>query len=90
MTDLTKEEAQAKEIELIANYKKLGISYNITDGGEGVSGIKHPPMSEERRAQMSAFMREHHPMKGKHHTEEAKRKISEAGKGRKVTEEERK
>ena len=35
---------------------------------------------------MSAFMREHHPMKGKHHTEEARQKISKAGKGRKMSE----
>ena len=37
---LTKEEACSKEKELIAYYKELGISYNITDGGEGYSG-KH-------------------------------------------------
>ena len=85
--NLSKEEAQAREIELIASYKKQGLSYNIANGGEGVSGIKHPPLSEERRAQISAFMKEHHPMKGKHHTEEAREKISQAGKGRKMPEE---
>lgn len=37
---LTKEEACSEEKKLIAYYKRLGISYNITDGGEGYSG-KH-------------------------------------------------
>lgn len=56
-------EISAKMIEedLIYYYKKEGISYNITDGGDGV--------------------------KGYHHTEERKRKISSANKGRKLSEE---
>lgn len=37
---LTKKEACDMEIELIAYYKAKGISYNITNGGEGYSG-KH-------------------------------------------------
>lgn len=41
LTDgLTKEEACNIEVELIAYYKAKGISYNITNGGEGRSG-KH-------------------------------------------------
>jgi len=38
--NLSKQEACNLEIELIAYYKTKGISYNITDGGEGYSG-KH-------------------------------------------------
>jgi predicted GIY-YIG superfamily endonuclease len=39
-TNLSKEEAVAKEIELIKYYKSINMSYNTTDGGEGYSG-KH-------------------------------------------------
>lgn len=37
------EETQAKIMErsLIRYYKNLGLSYNITDGGDGVLGVKH-------------------------------------------------
>lgn len=35
--NLSREEANQKEIELIAYYKSLGISYNIANGGEGGS-----------------------------------------------------
>ena len=37
---LTKKEACAMEKELIAYYKAIGNSYNITDGGEGTCGLK--------------------------------------------------
>lgn len=47
---LTKEEANLLEITLIKEYKELGISYNITDGGEGSLGYRH---SEETRRKMS-------------------------------------
>lgn len=52
--------------------------YNLTLGGEGVPGLQH---TEESRRNMSAHSRgECHPMYGKHHSEETKRKISEAHK----------
>lgn len=38
--NLTKEKAVQLEIDLIRHYKNLGISYNITDGGEGTLGRK--------------------------------------------------
>lgn len=82
-------EAQRIEIELIAKYKSLGLSYNMTDGGEGTNGI-HPILSEKRKEQIRKQVREHPPMLGKHHTEETKKKISIAAKGRKISEEERK
>ncbi len=47
---LTKEEANLLESSLIKEYKELGISYNITDGGEGALGYKH---TEETRKKMS-------------------------------------
>lgn len=54
--------------------------YNLTDGGDGLSGW-HP--DEDRleilRTQMNEF---HKKWKGGHHTDEAKRKMSEAKKGK--------
>lgn len=49
-TGLTKEEANKLEISLIKEYKNLGLSYNITDGGEGFLGFK---MSEEAKTKIS-------------------------------------
>lgn len=79
-----RERAIVIERTLIAHYKRLGISYNLTDGGEGTECI-----SEKNRRITSERMRNNHPMKGKHHTPEAKAKISEAGKKRVYTEEQK-
>lgn len=45
------EECRAKELEigLIRHYKNLGISYNITNGGDGILGV---PCSEENKQKM--------------------------------------
>lgn len=60
------------------NNPKYG--YNLTDGGDGVAGW-HP--DEDRlavlRAQMDKF---HERQKGSHHSEESKKKMSEAKKGK--------
>ena len=48
-THLTEKKAKHLEVELIRHYKKLGISYNMTDGGDGTVGF-HP--SEETRKRM--------------------------------------
>lgn len=88
LEDQTKEAADYTEKYLISWYKQHGISYNITDGGEGTCGvIRH--LSEDRKAAITIFMRTSHPMKGKHHTQETRNKISEAFKGRKLSEERR-
>ena len=82
-TDLTKEEAEVLEIELIAKYETQNPlkGYNVTPGGDGVmTGRKH---SQESRKKMS----EAH--KGKPLSEETKRKLSESLKGRKMSEETR-
>lgn len=73
---ISKSEADYAEKYLIKWYKLHNMSYNITDGGDGVLGVRHTN-SPEVRKQISEFMRLHHPMKGKHHTEESKRKMSE-------------
>ena len=93
---LTREAAEAMEIELIANYRSTNPrrGYNIARGGR-LSG-----MSEQGRAKLSQLMtgdnnptkRYGHPFEGKHHTEESRRKMSESAKaraGRYVTEETR-
>ena len=49
-TGLTKEEADALEQTLIAKYKRLKRSYNITDGGDGGLGTKH---TEETKRHLS-------------------------------------
>ena len=66
-----------------ANCKKFSnprYGYNLTDGGDGLSGW-HP--DEERlevlRAQVHEF---HEQRRGTHHTESAKKKMSEAKKGK--------
>lgn len=48
-TDLSEMEAKNIEIQLIAFYKNLGISYNISNGGDGCS----KPTSEETRKKIS-------------------------------------
>jgi group I intron endonuclease len=72
---LTKEEAEKKEIELIAYYNSNNenYGYNLSSGGEsGSKGYKH---TEEQRNRMSQNRKgEKNAMYGKHHTEETKQK----------------
>lgn len=92
---LTKEEANLLETSLIKEYKELGISYNITDGGEGALGYKH---TDETKKKMSLRNRgkkipEHVKImvstrfKGIPFSEEHKLKISIALKGKEKSEE---
>lgn len=76
--NLSKEEAVKIERSLIAYYKSLDKSYNITEGGDGV--IKNTEVSEETRNKMS---KSH---KGFRHSEDTKRRISEHRKGIKYSE----
>lgn len=46
--NLTKEKAVQLEIDLIRHYKNLGVSYNITDGGEGTLGRKVSEKTKEK------------------------------------------
>lgn len=92
--NLTKEEAEHKEIELIKQYKsndrKFG--YNIENGGNSVGR-----MSEETKRLISKFQKGRKPSEympkraietntGRHLSEETKRKISESNKGKKISE----
>lgn len=48
-TNLTKKEADKMEMNLIKKYKMLGLSYNVTDGGDGTKGIKFKHSKEAKR-----------------------------------------
>ena len=80
--NLSKEEADAKEIELIAIYKEQGISYNITDGGEGSLGV---PMSEENKKLHSERMKINNPTTGM--TDEWRQHIADSQRGKKMSQE---
>jgi len=78
-SDLTWEESGKREIYYIAYYRSLGFDLtNMTSGGDGA-----PNLPEEVRLVMSAKMRG----RGHPQTEETKRKISKAHKGRKPSDE---
>ena len=70
------------EIERIDQLRKLGFKLvNVTDGGQGISGLKH---SEESKRKMSESRKYIVPHK---HTEETKQRIREAATGVVFTEE---
>lgn len=86
-TGLTKAEAEAQEIRLIATYKSNDRRYGYnTDAGGSAPGR----MAEESRRKIAAGMmgdrnptrRYGHPMLGKHHTDESKRKMSASASAR--------
>ena len=96
---LTEEEAFNLETEIIEDYvftfgygidiigfnneeDEIGHLTNCTWGGEGISGIQ---FSEEHKQRMSESMKGKN--KGKHHSGEAKRKMSESHKGIQLSEE---
>lgn len=71
-TDLDELTAKSLEIDLIRHYKNLGISYNITDGGDGA-------LNREWTEEMRAKLR--NSRLGKKASEETKKKQSETHKG---------
>lgn len=74
-TNLDGDKAKKLEIELIRHYKDLGISYNITNGGDGHLGCSWTP-TENTRVKWS------NQRKGRVLSESHKNKISSALKGR--------
>lgn len=89
--NLTQEEACNMEIELIKKYnttdKKFG--YNRTTGGD-FSNTNIIYGEEFKKKMSERNSGEGNPMYGKHHTEEAKKKISKRVKGQTRTEEQKK
>lgn len=71
-TNLEESRAKRLEIELIRHYKRLGISYNITDGGGGYLGFT--PLEETRMKLSEASKRRVRTKL----SEETKNKIREA------------
>ena len=47
-TNLTESQACEKEMELIKYYRDSGVSYNITDGGEGNLGYRAATESKDK------------------------------------------
>lgn len=82
-TDLTKEEAEQKEIELIAYHKSdiREFGYNIDHGGNSYG--KHSDETKQKMSENHAdFSGVNHPMYGKSMLEETKRKIGDKNKVR--------
>lgn len=94
---LSKEEAEQKEIELIAYYGSVENGYNTDHGGNGTGthsietrekislgnkGKPRPKFSEERKLQYSEMMRDkNNPFFRKHHSDEVKAAHSDFMKG---------
>lgn len=74
-TNLSKESAVAIELDLIYYYKKCKLCYNITDGGEGYTGLVH---TKEWRENLSKRNKNNTYNLGKVLSEETKRKIGKA------------
>lgn len=75
------EELENLEREFIQKFKSHNreTGYNLTLGGEGLSGHSH---SSETKAKIAAGRQgENHPMYGRHHSDEAKLKIAQHSKG---------
>lgn len=66
--NMEEEDAKNMEIELIAHYKSIGMSYNVAPGGNGVSG----PMTPDQKRHISEAL------KGKKKTPEHVKNASEA------------
>lgn len=77
-TNLNKISADCIETDLIYYYKQIGISYNIADGGEGRTR-EHDTLETKQRMSASQYRRFRnsvHPSKGRHHSKEARVKMS--------------
>lgn len=77
-TNLNKISADCIETDLIYYYKQIGISYNIADGGEGRTR-EHDTLETKQRMSVSQYRRfknSVHPSKGRHHSKEARVKMS--------------
>ena len=80
--NLTKEEAEQKEIEMIAKYKsnQKEYGYNIAIGGESNVGFKHTDQWKEKLRATNTG--EGNPFYGQKHTTETKKRMSDAAKNR--------
>lgn len=79
-TNLTSNEADLLETIFIKIYKKCEICYNINDGGKGCPGFWES--KEGKKYKNSIIRGEKHPRFGTHLSEETKKKLSIANKGK--------
>ena len=93
----TREMLNSLEIKHIAEYRELcgkEFLYNLTDGGEGGDVFSNHPNKEEIRNKLRKSnlnkIGNSNGFFGKHHTKEARVRISEAQKGRVISEETKK
>lgn len=81
---LTKDQAKDKEIELIAYFNSYYQGYNSTKGGDGNNGIIMSKESNDARSnKLKGIPKNYNRMLGKKHSEESKRKMSDAHRGMK-------
>jgi hypothetical protein len=74
---LSDDQALAQEVRLIHAYRSAGVVLaNMTDGGEGMSGMVH---TEEHKKKMSVIMR------GRAFSQKTRQKMSESAKARNAT-----
>lgn len=88
LSDISKSEACYAEKYLVKWYKLHNISYNLSDGGEGVTGCSHAawnrgmPCAEETKKKIGNANRgSNSPWWGKALSKEMKKKISESKRG---------
>ena len=93
--NLTEKEALEKEIELIKEYRELYPLTNITNGGDGTSGLKHSLETRKNISELAKIQWSNPEMrkilsesrKKTHGNPEFRRKVSERCKGKKLTNE---
>lgn len=79
-TNLTERRAKDLEVDLIRHYKNLAISYNITDGGDGMLGVSP---NQETRDKISKSNKGREPYnKGLRLSDRTKDKISQSRLGK--------
>ena len=82
-TNLLEVKAKSLEVDLIRHYKNLGISYNITDGGDGMTGYKHSEITLMKlRKSLKGRVS---PNKGIPMRESTKEKLSKLNKGKSLS-----
>lgn len=86
-SNLNKISADCIEMDLIYYYKSLGISLNISNGGEGNFGYKHSKYTKYKMSivKQGKYCGMNNPNYGKKHSTEAKLKMREKALGRKLS-----
>lgn len=88
ISNLTEEQAKEVEVQLISYYKGINMSYNISDGGDGICGYKHSEEYKERMRLLQlgkpkskeTVLKQLETKRANpyHHTDDARRRIAEA------------